>query len=88
MKTQELVIEIRVPLPEDRVENAKAIIAADAFEKALVNTAAEAFGENGYHLASRTVTRVPGRGKHTNGAEKPARGRKNQPAVLPEPVQA
>lgn len=63
MKTQEVVIEIRIPLPEDRVENAKKTIEVDEFEKIVIGTADSTFGADGYGLTSRVVTHVPGRGR-------------------------
>lgn len=84
--SKETVIELRIPMPEGRVEEARAIIASDEFEQKVNTLAFETLGANGYTLTSRTSTTRPGAGKVAEG--KPDRRRKavngaagQQPAV-------
>lgn len=70
MTTRETIIELHIPMPEGRVEEAKAVILADELEQSIRAQAVQKVGEHNFSLTSRTLTRKPGAGRpKKNGAE-------------------
>lgn len=81
MNAKTRIIELRVPMPEDEVEQAKTVIAVHEFTDKLNSLAAAMFSESGYEIATRTHTAMPNKGPRkqaaaqANGAEQPAKSR-------------
>lgn len=88
MSTKELVIELRVPLPNGMIEESKAIASSESLQNAIRQHANAAFGD-AYSLSIKTESKRPRKPKvevatetaaqdavQYNGAEEPRSSRR------------
>ena len=76
--SKELVVQMRVPLPEDMFAQAKVIAAVDSTIENLKEDMTKMFGHDGYTLTAESVTK---RGPRRAGAARPGR-KKAAPALV------